>query len=275
MYASSPLIFELLVDSIPAHKRLVAEKGIGIAGDAFLVDLPSASLLTTDETGKIKAGTGSSIGAQIKLSDLQDVGVDDRTDGQVLTWVTAQNRWRAVTPTGGGGGSTLSVMSTYPKALIQSAIVLSPQQWSLNWTGFDLEAGFTLSPTSKFTAILGQAGSSSETFNFMLGHYNASTSQYETIAYSSNVSLLTTGFLTGLCSSLTGSVALTAGRYYLGFVTDSTGASIAGLSASSLFNPISPYFLSLKKDNFSTSTVPTTFTGVQETLTRYFIKLEA
>lgn len=66
MFQPKPLIFELLVDSIPAHKRLVAEKGLGVSGDAFLVDLPNAGVLGTDENGKIiiSSGSGSGTGTQ-------------------------------------------------------------------------------------------------------------------------------------------------------------------------------------------------------------------
>lgn len=274
MYASSPLIFELLVDSIPSHKRLVAEKGLGVSGDAFLVDLPNAGVLGTDVNGKLIISSGSSIASQINLDDLANVLTTGKTDGQVLTWINSAGKWEARNG-GGGGGSSISVVDTYPKASIQSPIVLSPNQWTVYWTGFDLEASMTLSATSKFTAILGQAGSSGETFHFMLGKYDPNTSTYITLAYSNNISILTPGFITGLCDSLSTTLSLNPGRYYLGFVTNSTGISIAGFSASSLFNDISPYFLSLKKDNITSSTVPTSFTSVSETLTRYFIKLEA
>lgn len=274
MFQPKPLIFELLVDSIPAHKRLVAEKGLGVSGDAFLVDLPNAGVLGTDVNGKLIISSGSSIASQINLDDLANVSTIGKTDGQVLTWINSAGKWEARNG-GGGGGSSISVVDTYPKASIQSPIVLSPNQWTVYWTGFDLEASIALSATSKFTAILGQAGSSGETFHFMLGKYDPNTSAYVTLAYSNNVSILTPGFLTGLCDSLSTTLSLNPGRYYLGFVTNSTGISIAGFSASSLFNDISPYFLSLKKDNITSSTVPTSFTSVSETLTRYFIKLEA
>lgn len=274
MYSASPLIFELLVNSIPSHKRLVCGKGLGVSGDAFLVDLPNAGVLGTDVNGKLIISSGSSIASQINLDDLANVLTTGKTDGQVLTWINSAGKWEARN-SGGGGGSSISVVDTYPKASIQSPIVLSPTQWTVYWTGFDLESNITLSATSKFTAILGQAGSSSETFNFMLGKYDPTTSAYITLAYSNNVSILTPGFLTGLCDSLSTTLSLNPGRYYLGFVTNSTGISIAGFSASSLFNDISPYFLSLKKDNIVSSTVPTSFTSVSETLTRYFIKLEA
>ena len=274
MFHATPLMYELLVDSIPAHKRLVCEKGLGVSGDAFLVDMPSIGAFGTDENGKIIPSTGASIGRVLSLGDLTDVSVAGRTNAQVLTWVDADGAWEAKTPSGGGGSAIMSV-DTYPKALIQSAIVFSPQQWSLYWTGFDLAGALTLSPTSKFTAILGQVGSSSETFHFTLGQYQSSTSSYNTLAYSNNVAITSAGFITGLCDSLSTSTSLAPGRYYLGFVTNSTGASIAGLTAASPFNDISPYFLSLKKDNITSSGVPVSFTSVQETLTRYFIKLEA
>lgn len=273
LYQASPLIFELLVDSIPSHKRLVCEKGLGVSGPAFLVDMPNTPVFGTDENGKIVPSTSSSIGSLVNLSDLADVSVAGRINNQVLTWIDADGKWEP--RTSGSGGSSLLVVDTYPKALIQSAIVFSPQQWSIYWTGFDIELPFTISPTSRFTAVLGQAGSSSETFSFMLGQYNSTSSTYNTLAYSNNVSITTPGFLYGYCSSLATTLTLPIGRYYLGFMTNSTGASIAGLSASALFNDISPYFLSLKKDNITSSTVPASFTTVQETLTRYFIKLEA
>ena len=50
---STPLVYQLLVNSIPARKRFVAEKGIMIVGDAFLQDTPNAKIVGTDENGKI------------------------------------------------------------------------------------------------------------------------------------------------------------------------------------------------------------------------------
>lgn len=61
---STPLVYQLLVNSIPSRKRFIAEKGLVVVDDAFLQDLPSAELLGTDENGKFisKAGTETIIG---------------------------------------------------------------------------------------------------------------------------------------------------------------------------------------------------------------------
>lgn len=55
----NPIVYQLLINQIPAHRQLVAEKGIIVDGDAFLTGLPSASALATDENGKIIAVAGS------------------------------------------------------------------------------------------------------------------------------------------------------------------------------------------------------------------------
>lgn len=53
--SASPLVYQLLVNSIPAKKRFIAEKGLMVVGDAFVQDLPSADVLGTDENGKLVA----------------------------------------------------------------------------------------------------------------------------------------------------------------------------------------------------------------------------
>ena len=93
MYDATPLISQLLVNSIPAHKRLVCERGLGVSGDAFLVDLPNAAILSTDENGKIMPGTGGTIGARTNLDDLKNVNTANKTDGQLLYWDLASDKW--------------------------------------------------------------------------------------------------------------------------------------------------------------------------------------
>ena len=109
MYADNPLIFELLVNSIPAHKRLVAEKGIGISGDAFLVDLPDTPILGTDENGKIGPGNGTKVGALLTLGDISNVSTTTPTNGEVLTWNSTTNKWEPVVET---SGSTVTYAET-------------------------------------------------------------------------------------------------------------------------------------------------------------------
>jgi len=51
----SPAVYRLLVNEVPVHRMLVCEKGIQIAGDAFLSDLKNATSIGTDENGKMVA----------------------------------------------------------------------------------------------------------------------------------------------------------------------------------------------------------------------------
>lgn len=57
-YKEQPSIYRLLVDEIPAHRKLVAEKGIDVIGVTRLLDLPNCSSLATNADGEIVAGTG-------------------------------------------------------------------------------------------------------------------------------------------------------------------------------------------------------------------------
>lgn len=59
-YKNQPAIYRLLMDEIPAHRKLVAEKGLDVIGTLSILDLPNASFLGTDENGKIIAVSGSS-----------------------------------------------------------------------------------------------------------------------------------------------------------------------------------------------------------------------
>lgn len=55
----TPIVDQVIVNSIPAHKRLIAEKGLLVIDDAFLADMPNATRLGTDENGKIIASYDS------------------------------------------------------------------------------------------------------------------------------------------------------------------------------------------------------------------------
>lgn len=59
---SSNPIFQLLISEIPAHKKLIAEKGLVVAGNMNLVDLPNVSLLATDTYGKIVSADPNIVG---------------------------------------------------------------------------------------------------------------------------------------------------------------------------------------------------------------------
>lgn len=52
---TSPAIYQLLVNNIPVHRRLICEKGMAVSGDAFLLDVPNATSIGTDVNGKIVA----------------------------------------------------------------------------------------------------------------------------------------------------------------------------------------------------------------------------
>lgn len=65
-------VFQLLISEIPAHKKLIAEQGIAVAGNTNLVDLPNAPFLSTDQYGKIYAGDGTNLGGKVLL-DSSDV----------------------------------------------------------------------------------------------------------------------------------------------------------------------------------------------------------
>ena len=77
-YATNPVpsstnpIYQLLISSIPAHKKLVAEQGLAVAGALNIIDLPGAQFLSTDPYGKIVAGDGSNLGGKVLL-DASDV----------------------------------------------------------------------------------------------------------------------------------------------------------------------------------------------------------
>lgn len=60
-------IYQLLVSSIPVHRRLAMEKGFASAGPNFLADLPGAKSLETDQNGKIFDG-----GEKVLKADLAD-----------------------------------------------------------------------------------------------------------------------------------------------------------------------------------------------------------
>lgn len=50
-----PTLWQLLVSQIPAHKHLVAEQGMTVDVDMYLPYLPSKTVLSTDEIGRVNA----------------------------------------------------------------------------------------------------------------------------------------------------------------------------------------------------------------------------
>lgn len=57
-----PAIYQMLIDEIAAHRRLIAEKGLTVAGATYLLDLPNATTLGTDANGKIVIKTPDLVG---------------------------------------------------------------------------------------------------------------------------------------------------------------------------------------------------------------------
>lgn len=57
-----PAIYQMLIDQIAAHRRLVCERGLTVSGSAYLLDLPNASTLGTDSNGKIVIKTPDLVG---------------------------------------------------------------------------------------------------------------------------------------------------------------------------------------------------------------------
>ncbi len=88
-------VFQLLISEIPAHKKLIAEQGIAVAGNTNLVDLPNAPFLSTDQYGKIYAGDGTNLGGKVLLDNsdvvkgylLDKIGVNPVT-GLTTTVIT-------------------------------------------------------------------------------------------------------------------------------------------------------------------------------------------
>lgn len=83
-YKNQPAIYRLLMDEIPAHRKLVAEKGMDVIGTLAILDLPNASSLATDEDGNVIAGEG----AVAQIGDAPKVDyVFSPFDGGTRKWV--------------------------------------------------------------------------------------------------------------------------------------------------------------------------------------------
>ena len=87
LYAGTGFIAQLLIDSIPVHRRIVCEQGAIIAGDVFFADIKNAARLGTDINGKLLALTNN-------LDDLSDVAIVTPTDTQVVQYDTAAHAWK-------------------------------------------------------------------------------------------------------------------------------------------------------------------------------------
>jgi hypothetical protein len=73
-YATNPTsggspIMQLLINEIPAHKKLVCEEGMVVQGDVIYSDLHSATFLSTDENGKVVIGDASNVGGKVFLDE--------------------------------------------------------------------------------------------------------------------------------------------------------------------------------------------------------------
>ena len=65
-------IYQLLISEIPAHKRLVCEEGIAVAGNAFLTDMPNIKFLGTDILGKIVSADSSDVGGKVMVNSYDE-----------------------------------------------------------------------------------------------------------------------------------------------------------------------------------------------------------
>ena len=54
-----PIVYQLLLDTVSAHKRLACEKGITVDGDSFFSSILSAPALATDANGKLISASPS------------------------------------------------------------------------------------------------------------------------------------------------------------------------------------------------------------------------
>lgn len=85
------------VPSLPVHSPTFEGRFIFVNTPGMDFGLHFAS-----DTAWVKIAVSGSLTI---LNDLQDVEVPNPTNGQVLTYVTSQNRWESANPQGGGGAS--------------------------------------------------------------------------------------------------------------------------------------------------------------------------
>jgi hypothetical protein len=87
---TQPPIYRLLMNEIPAHRKLVAEKGIDVMGKIRLLDLPNASSLATDAEGNIIEGSGGGASdGKVKVSSTDatsDYLGSKLVDSATVTW---------------------------------------------------------------------------------------------------------------------------------------------------------------------------------------------
>ena len=61
VFHQDPPVYQVLISSIPSHRKFVAEKGLAVAGETFLYNIPDAQALGTDIHGRIIATSASSV----------------------------------------------------------------------------------------------------------------------------------------------------------------------------------------------------------------------
>lgn len=85
-----PPIYQLLVDSINVKRRLNLEKGMAVSGPVYMLDLPNAKMIGTDENGREVDAS-----QLLALDDLKDVDTATTapTNGQVLEFDAASGLW--------------------------------------------------------------------------------------------------------------------------------------------------------------------------------------
>lgn len=93
---TNPPVYQVMISSIPSHRKFVAEKGLAVAGETFLYDIQDAQALGTDIHGRVVAKplpAGS-------LAGLTDVALGTPENGQVLTFDEGSGKW--INSAGGG-----------------------------------------------------------------------------------------------------------------------------------------------------------------------------
>lgn len=275
--ATSPILYQLFLGSIPSHRQFVAEKGLVAYGDILFPDLPDAGILGTDNFGKVvikpdttglvKATPGDlnpdTLAMKITGSGNNVVvtAVGPIDDPHLEIIVKAQG-----SPGSSGYINTMDVANAIhtiaPNMISRSELVCL----------FVPENNFYLDLTSKFGMFVSQGGTGNVIFTLR-------DSQYRLIAYSATTTNPTPSvFLESLCTYIQDPVLQISrqnyrlsigGRYYLGVNWDANGIQILGNDAVQNTN-IQPY-PAYKVDNLSS--IPNQLTGGGESKMRPFIRM--
>lgn len=256
---AAPVLYRLFLGSIPAHRQIVAEKGLAVYGPTELVDLPDAEVLGTDKNGVVTRKTLGDLGGISQV--LVSKGGAAVGGGKTLNFIQGANVTLSivdqgdvidvtVASTGGGGGGGGSSGAKYASTMTP-ALALSAQEYpnsggtgTSNWTAHGTlmvpESDITLTPGSSKLAMLWSNQVADKQVQFAIYEYPDGGGPVPLVGYTAQFTMTSGSSYIDLVWNSSAVTLVGGERYYFVMLTNSNGGRAMGQYSYANLN-IQPY----------------------------------